>query len=179
MVAQERMKVADLEAELKESVSEREALKLAMKILEEENQQFRNVLAPASQAVQQVRTTTPTQRLTPSPSPSHSRHSSRSSLSVLNAIGSAPGSPRANPQCLTPVEPLLLVTNRAYPEDTRATVDLAERKEPVQQQPGKRSPPPPLEVDCWPDSPDTPCSTFAPPDAEPDEGETTARLNTQ
>ena len=57
MVAEERMKVADLEAELRERASEREALKLAMKILEEENQRFRAILASASQAVRQARAT--------------------------------------------------------------------------------------------------------------------------
>lgn len=151
MVARERMRVADLEAELREFASEREALKLAMKVLEEENQRFRDTLASDSHPVRQVKTATPSRRLTPSPSRSHGRHSSSSS--VPYAAGSAPDSPHANLRYLAPVEPLPSVGNGTCP---------------------------PLEVECWPDSPTTPYYTSALPEtAEPDEGETTARLITQ
>ena len=174
------MKVADLDAELRELASEREALKLAMRVLEEENQRFRNILTSASQVVLQVKSTTSTQRLTPSPSRSHSRHSSASSSSVPNAARSAPGSPHANFQHLTPVEPLPSVANGAYPGEAPTTVDLAKRKESIQPQPVTRSPPPPLEVDCWPDSPTSPYYTSTSSEtAELDEGETTVRLTTQ
>lgn len=175
MVAQERMKVADLEAELRESASEREALKLAMRILEEENQRFRTILTSPSQAVRELKTATPTQRLTPSPSHSHSRSSSSSSLFVPNVA--APDSPHANLQNLTSVEPLPSVANGIYPEEA---MDLVTDRETVQPQRVTRSPPPPLEVDCWPDSPDTAYYTSAPPEtADPDEDETTVRLITR
>jgi len=174
MVAQERMKAADLEAELREFASEREAMKLAMKILEEENQRFRSVLASASQVVRHVKSATPTQRLTPSPSRNHSRNSSKSSSLSIPIASSTPGSPRASPQYLTPAETSPPVGNIAYP----LTTDSAEHAETVQPR-LTRSPPPPLEVDGWPDSPDTPYYATLPSTAEPDEGETTARLTTQ
>lgn len=155
MVAQERMKAAHLEAELREFASEREALKLAMWVLEEENQQFRNILGSASQAVPQVKPTTSTQRLTPSPSRSHSRHSSRSSLPVSDAAGSVPGSPYANLQQPTPVEHLPSVGNETCPEHTSITVDSTKHRETVQPQPRTWSPLHSLEVECWPRSPDT------------------------
>jgi hypothetical protein len=169
MVAEERMKVADLEDELRERASEREALKLAMRILEEENRRFRAILASASQVVRQVE---PTQRLTPSPSRSHSRQSSKSSLSIPIAPPT-PGSPRASPQYLTPTELSPWASNVTYPGKTPTTADFA------QPQLVTRSLPPPLEVDSWADSPNTPYYTSAPPKtAEPDEGTSTARLST-
>lgn len=103
MVAVERIKVADLEGELRERSSEREAMKLAMRILEEENRRLRDVLASASQTVGQVRATTPTRGLTPSPSRNHSRRSSKSSLFTPIAPD-APGSPLASPQYVTPAD---------------------------------------------------------------------------
>ena len=178
MVAQERMKVADLEAELRECTSEREALKLAMKILEEENQRFRNILASASQVVRTARATTPAQLHVSSPSRSHSRRSSQSSSLSIPIVPSAPDSPYANPQSLTHVESLPSVVNITYPRNTTTTVDPWTGKEPVQPQPVTRLPPPLLELDGWADSPDgTPHYTSAPPEtAEPDQGEGTARL---
>jgi len=174
------MKVADLEDELRESASEREALKLAMKILEEENQRFRTILVSASQVVRNVKATTPTQHLTPSPSRSHSRHSSGSSLSIPIAP-STPGSPRASPQYLTPNESSPWVGNAMYPGKTPTTADFTKDEETVhvQPQPVTRSLPPPLEVDGWAESPNTPDCTSAPPEtAEPDEGAPTAWLST-
>lgn len=169
------MKVADLEEELRQRASEREALKLAMRILEEENQRFRSILASASQVVRNVKATTPTQRLTPSSSRSHSRHSSKSSLSIPIAP-STPGSPHASPQYLIPAEPLTQVSNSTK---IPATVDLSEGREVVQPQPGSRSLPPPLDVDVWADSPSTPYHTSAPPKTtELHEGPSTARLTT-
>lgn len=164
------MKVADLEDELKERASEREAMKLAMKILEEENQRFRSILASASQSVRNVRSTTSTRCLTPSPSRSHSRHSSRSSLHIPIAP-STPGSPRASPQYLTPAESSPWVGDTTYPEKTPTTTDYP--------QPATRSLPPPLEVNGWADSPSTPYYTSVPPETtEPDEGASTARAAT-
>ena len=179
MVAQERMKVADFEAELRESASEREALKLAMKILEEENQQFRNILGSASQVARHVRATTPARRLTPSPSRSHSQHSSRSSSLSIPVVSSTPGSPHTSSQYLAPTEPSPWIGDTTYPGKTPIIVDFAESNGSVRPR-TTRSPPPPLEVDGWADSPSTPCYTSAPPKtAEPDEGETTAQLTTQ
>jgi hypothetical protein len=173
------MKVADLEAELREFTSKCEALKLAMRVLEEENQQFRNVLTSASQAIRQAKTL-PANRLTSSPNRSHSRNSSKSSLSIPDAAGSAPGSPHANLQYLTPVGHLPSVGNETHPAKTPITVDLAGREETAQSQPVTWSAPPPLEVDCWPDSPSTPYYPSSPPEtADPGEGETTARLATE
>ena len=178
MVAQERMRAADLEAELREFASEREAMKLTMKILEEENQRFRSVLTSASQVVRHVKTATPTQRLTPSPSPGHSRHSSRSSSLSIPIAPSTPGSPRASFQYLTPVEPSPPVSNIPCPGKT-PTADLTRNAETVQPRLMTRSPLP-LEFDGWADSPNTPYYTSTLPEtAEPDEGETTARLTTQ
>ena len=136
------MKVADLEEELRERASEREALKLAMKVLEEENQRFRNVLASASQVVRNVKVTTPVRGLTPSPSRSHSRHSSKSSLSMPVAP-STPGSPRTSPQYLISADSSPWIDD--FPID----------KENVQPQSGTRSPPPPLDADGFADSPST------------------------
>ena len=166
------MKVADLEAELREFTSEREALKLAMKILEEENQRFRNILASASQVVRNVKAATPTQRLSPSPSRTHSRRSSRSSLSVPVAP-STPGSPRDSIRNLTPVEPSPWADSTTYPAET---LDVAE-KEATQPQRVTRSPPPPLKVDGWGDLPKTHYHISTPPEtAELDEGETTVSI---
>ena len=176
MVAEERMKVADLEEELRERASEREALKLAMRILEEENQRFRGILASASQAVRNVKAATPTQRLTPSPSRSHSRHSSKSSLSIPIAP-STPGSPSASPRYLTPSESSPWVSNTTHSGKTPTTVDFSGDREIVQPQPGTRSLPPPLDIDGWADSPSTPYYTSALPDTtESNEGASTARL---
>lgn len=171
MVAEERRRAADLEAQLRESASERHALGLVVKILEEENQQFRDILASASQVVRQAKTTSPADRHTPSPSRNHSRNSSRSSLSVPNAAGSAPGSPHANPKHPTLVGSVPSVGNET---ETPTNVDLAWREETVKLQPATWSTPPPPEVDCWPDS-----HTAPPEAAEPDEGEATERLAIQ
>ena len=158
MVAQERMKVAGLEAELTEVASQREAMKLAMRVLEDENQRFRDTLSSASQAAPQVKTTTPAQRLSASPSRSHSR---RSSLSVPNALASL--------QYPTPVEPLPSVGDGTYRAESPTTDDLTEHQEFVQPHPVTLSPPPPLDVDCWSDSPVASYYTSAPPEtAEPD-----------
>ena len=178
MVAVERMKVTDLEDELRERASEREALKLAMGILEEENQRFRAILVSASQAPRHVKPTTPTRHLTPSPSRSHSRHSSRSSSSIP-IPSPTPGSPRASPQYMTPAESSPWVGHTTCPEKMPTAVDFVKDEETVQPRPVTRSLPPPLEVDSWADSPNTPYYTSAPPDAaEPDGGATTTRLST-
>jgi len=167
------MKVADLEAELRERASEREALKLAMKILEEENQRFRAILASASQAVRQARATTPAQRPSPSPSRSHSQHSSKSSLSIPIARHPPGSPPQASPQYLTPSE------SSPWTSDTRAgktptTSDFFQDKT-LQSERVAQSLLPPLEVNRWADSPDgTPGYISAPPEtAEPDEGAST------
>ncbi|KAF9650608.1 hypothetical protein BDM02DRAFT_3185272 [Thelephora ganbajun] len=176
MVAHERMKVADLEDELRERASEREALKLAMKILEEENQRFRNILTSASQVVRHVKATTPTRCLTPNPNPnpnpsrSHSRHSSQSSLS-MPIVSSAPGSPHTSPQYLTSSESSPWTGNVTHPGKTPTTADFAKDKGILRPRPVTRSLPPSLEVDGWVDSPDTPYYTSAPLETvEPDEG---------
>jgi hypothetical protein len=173
------MKVADLEDELRERSSEREALKLAMRIVEEENQRFRAILASASQVVREAKATTPSQRFTPSPSRSHSRHSSKSSLTIPIAPHT-PSSPRASPQYLTPAESSPWVGETTYPERTPTTADFAEERETIQPQPVTRSIPPPLEIDGWADSPNsTPYYASASPEtAEPDEGASTARFST-
>jgi len=168
MVAEERMRVADLEEELRERDSEREAMKLAMKILEEENQRFRAILASASQVVRQVKIAAPARRLTPSPSRSHSRHSSRSSLSIPIARHT-PGSPPASPQYMTPSESSPWAGDTTRAGKTPTTADFAQSERVT------RSLPPPLEVDSWADSPDsTPCYVSAPPET-PDEGASAAR----
>ena len=175
MVAEERMRVADLEDQLREGASEREALKLAMNILEEENQRFRSILASASQVVPQVAFATPTQRITPNPSRSHSRHSSKSSLSIPIAPP-APGSPCASPQHLTPTESSPWAGN---PGKTPTTADFTKDEETVQPRMVTRSIPPPLEFNNWGDSPSTPYYTSAlPKTAEPDECASVTRLST-
>lgn len=175
MVAEERIKVADLEYELRERSSERDALKLAMKILEEENQRFRNILSSASQVVGLTKPTTPTRHC---PSRSNSRHSSKSSLSIPIAP-STPGSPHASPQYLTPAESSPWSGNTPYTGKTPTAVDFARDEETVQPQSVTRSLPSPLEVNGWAESPDTPYYTSAPPEmAAPDEGASTARLST-
>ena len=178
MVAEERMKVADLEDELRERASEREALKLAMKILEEENQRFRGILASASQAVRNVKVATPIQHPTPSPSRNHSRQSSKSSSLSIPIVPSNPGSPRTSPQYLTPGESPW-VEHTTYPGKAPTTVDFSEDKKIIRPQPATRSLPPPLEVDGWADSPGTPYYTSAPHETiELDEDPPTARLTT-
>ena len=178
MVAEERMKVADLEEELRERASEREALKLAMKILEEENQRFRSILTSASQVVRNVKATAPARGLTPSPSRNHSRHPSKSSLSIP-IVPSAPGSPHASPQYLTPAESSPWADDTTYLEKTLTATDFPRDKEIVQPRPGTRSPPPPLDVNGFADSPSTPYYTSAPPETtEPGEGASTPRLAT-
>jgi len=172
------MKVADLEDQLRERASEHEALKLAMRILEAENQRFRSIMALASHVVQNVEATTPAQHLTPSPSRNHSRHSSKSSLSIP-IVPSTPGSPQASPQYLTPSESSPWAGNAMYPGKTPTTADFDKDEGTVQPQPATRSLPPPLEVDGWAESPNTPYCTSAPPEmAEPDEGASIARLST-
>lgn len=178
MVAEERMRVADLEDELRERASEREALKLAMRILEEENQRFRAILASASQAVRQVKAATPTRRPTPSPSRSHSRHSSKSSLTIPIAPHT-PDSPWVSPQYQTPTESSPWVGSATHPGKTPTAADFAGDKEAVQPQLVPRSLPPPIDVNRWADSPDTPSYAHAPPEtAEPDEGASYARSST-
>jgi len=178
MVAEERMKVADLEEELKECASEREALKLAMKILEEENQRFRNIFASASQVVRNVKDTTPVRGLTPSPSRNHSRRPSKSSLSIP-VVPSAPGSPRASLQYLTPAEPSPWLDDTTYPEETLTTTDFPIDRVIVQPRSETRSPPPPLNADGFTESPGTPYYTSVPPETtEPGEGASTLRLAT-
>ena len=178
MVAEERMKVANLEDELRESASEHEALKLAMKILEEENQRFRSILTSASQVVRHVKTITPTRGPTPSPSRSHSRHSSKSSLSIPIA-SPTPDSPRADPQYLTPAESSPWIGDTTSPGKTPIAADFAKDEETVEPRPVTRSLPPPFEVDSWADSPNTSYHTPTLPEtAEPDEGMDTARLST-
>jgi len=178
MVAEERMKVADLGEELRERASEREALKLAMKLLEEENQRFRNILASTSQAARNVKATTPTRGPTPSPSRNHSRNSSKSSLSIPVA-SSTPGSPRASPQYLTPAEPSPWIDDTMYPGKTLTAVGFPGDGEIVQPRPGTRSPPPPLDADGFADSPSTPYYTSVPPKAtELGESASVPRLTT-
>ena len=178
MVAEERMKVADLEEELKQRASEHEALKLAMKILEEENQRFRNILASASQVVQNVKDTTPVRGLTPSPSRNHSRRSSKSSLSIP-AVPSAPGSPRASLQYLTPAEPSPWLDDTTYPDKMLTIADFPIDKVIVQPRSETRSSPPPLNADGFADSSSTPYYTSVPPGVmEPGEGASTLRLTT-
>lgn len=170
------MKVADLEAELRERASEREALKLAMKILEEENQRFRAILSSASQAVRQARATTPARRPSPSPSRSHSQHSSKSSLSIP-ITRHPPGSPaQASPQYLTPTESSPWIGDTTCAGKTPTTADFSQGKA-LQSERVARLLPPPLEVDHWADSPDgTPGYLSASPEAvEPDEGASAAR----
>lgn len=172
------MKVADLGEELRQRDSEREALKLAMRILEEENQRFRSILASASQTVRHVKTTTPTRNITPSPSRSHSRRSSKSSLSIP-IPSPTQGSPRASPQYLTPAEASPWASHTTFPEKTPTAIDFTKDEETVQPRLMTRSLPPPLEVGGWADSPNTPYYTSAPPEAaEPEGGATTARLST-
>jgi len=170
MVAQERMKVADLEEELRERASEREALKLAMKILEEENQRFRAVLASAPQAVRQARATPPPRRLSPSPSRSHSRQSSNSSLTIP-IVRHTLESPYASPQYMTPTESSPWGGGTTRAEKTPTTADPAQDKT-TQPEKAARSLPPPLEVDHWADSPNiAPGRMPAPPEtAGPDRG---------
>jgi hypothetical protein len=181
MVAEERMKVADLQEELRQRASEHQALKLAMGILEEENQRFRNILASASQVVRSVKATTPTRGLTPSPSRNHSRRSSKSSLSIPVAP-STPGSPHTSPQYLTPAESSPWNDETTYPGKTLTTAGFPGDKEIVQPWLGTRSPPPPLEVGGFADSrdsPSTPYYTSVPRETkEPGEGASTPRLTT-
>lgn len=178
MVAEERMKVADLGEELRERASEHEALKLAMKVLEEENQQFRNTLTSTPRAVRNVEAAIPAQALAPSPSRSHSRHSSKSSLSIPVAP-STPGSPRASPQYLTPAEPSPWIDDTTYLGNTLTTVGFPGDGEIVQPRPGTRSPPPPLDADGFADSPSTSCYTSVPSKAtELGEIASTPRLTT-
>lgn len=178
MVAEERMKVADLEGELRERASEHGALKLAMKVLEEENQLFRNTLASTSQAVRNVEATAQAQALTPSPSRNHSRHSSKSSLSIP-VVPSTPGSPRASPQYLTPAEPSPWIDDTMYPGKTLTAVGFPGDGEVVQPRPGTRSPPPPLDADGFADSPSASYYTSVPSKAtELGEIASTPRLNT-
>jgi len=169
------MKVAELEDELRERGSEHEALKLAMKILEEENQRFRAILASGSQVTRQVKVSTPTRRRTSSPSRSHSRHSSKSSSSL--SIGpSVPGSPRASPQYLTPSESSPWVGDTTHPGKTPTT---AREKETTQPQLAARSLPPAFETGSWADASNTPHHTSAPPEmGEPDEGASAVRSST-
>lgn len=178
MVAEERMRVADLEAELRERASEHEALKLAMKILEEENQRFRNVLT-ASQVVRNVKTTTSTRSSTPGPSRSHSRHSSKSSLSI-SAPPHISGSPPPSPRYLTPGESESpWVSDVVYPGKTPTVADFLVDEEIGKPRPGTRSPPPPLDIARLADSPCTPDYSSAPPEAtEPGEGASDAQLTT-
>lgn len=166
------MKVADLGEELKECASEREALKLAMRILEEENQRFHDIISSASQVVRNVKTTTPTRRVTPSPNSSHSRHSSKSSSSIPISP-SIPGSPHAGPQYLIPAESSPWADNTAYPEKTPAVADFPSDKEIVQPRPGTRSLPPSLDADDLADSPSTPYYS-----SEPGKGASNAQLTT-
>ena len=168
MVAEERMKVADLEEELRERSSEREALKLAMKILEEENQRFRAILASSSQAVRHAKAATPARRHTPSPSLSHSRHSSTSSLTIPDANRHTADSPYVSPQCLTPTESSPWAGDTKRAGKTPAAGDFTQDKS----EKVARLLPPPLEVESWADSPDvTPTHIPAPPEtAEPDGG---------
>jgi len=171
MVAHERMKVKDLEDELRERASEREAMKLAMKILEEENQRFRTVLTSASQVVRHAKATTPTLHPTPSSSRSHSRHSSKSSLSI-------PGSPPMSPQYLPPSEPSPWAGTTTHPEKTPTTTGFGKDEESVQPRPVARSLPP-RDVDGWADPHDTLNFTSASPGVgESGEGAYTARLST-
>jgi len=176
MVAQERMKVADLEAELRERASEREAMKLAMKILEEENQRFRTILTSASQAVRQARASTPARHLSPSPSRSHSRHSSKSSLSIPIARHPTGSPPQASPQYLTPSESSPWISDATCAGKTPTTAGFSQDKA-LQSERATQSLPPPLEVNRWADSPDgTPgYISVSPETAEPDEGASTTR----
>lgn len=178
MVAEERMRVADLEAELRERASEHEALKLAMKILEEENQRFRNALT-ASQVVRSVKTTASTRRSTPSPSRSHSRHSSESSLSIP-APPPISCSPSPRLQYPTPAESESpWVSDLVYPGKTPTVADFPIDEEIVQPRPGTRSPPPPLDIARVADSPCTPDYSSVPSEAtEPGEGASDAQLAT-
>ena len=176
MVAEERMRVADFEAELRERASEHEALKLAMKILEEENQRFRNILTSASQVVRNAKTTTSTQHSTPSRSRSHSRHSSRSSSSIPPPPPTS-GSPPPSFQYLTPAESESpWVDDVTYPGKTPTVADFPRDKEIVQPRPGARSPPPPLDIACWADSPCVP--DYSSTATESDEGVSDAQLTT-